>query len=129
MTTTLDVFRNEKDVRTFEPGTVIFKEGDRGKVMFAVLEGEVNIVKSNVLLATMGPGEVFGEMALVDDSPRSADAVAKTACKVAAVDDRSFLRMVAYNPQIALQLMSLLSERLRKANEETVHHSAEHHTE
>ncbi len=121
MTTTLDVFRNEKDVRTFEPGTVIFKEGDRGKLMFAVLEGEVNISKGSVLLATIGPGEVFGEMALVDDSPRSADAVAKTAVKAAAVDDRSFLRMVAYNPQIALQLMSLLSERLRKADEQAAH--------
>lgn len=118
MTTTLDVFRNEKDVRTFEPGTVIFKEGDRGKLMFAVLEGEVNIIKGSVLLATIGAGEVFGEMALVDDSPRSADAVAKTTVKAAAVDDRSFLRMVAYNPQIALQLMSLLSERLRKADEQ-----------
>ncbi|MFN8474639.1 MAG: cyclic nucleotide-binding domain-containing protein [Anaerolineae bacterium] len=120
MATTLDVFRNEKDVRTFEAGTVIFKEGDRGKVMFAVLDGQVDIVKSDVRLATLGPGEVFGEMALVDDSPRSADAVAKTDCKLAAVDDRSFLRMVAYNPQIALQLLSLLSERLRKADEKAV---------
>ncbi len=128
MATTLDVFRNEKDIRTFEAGAVIFREGDHGKEMFAVLDGSVDIKKGNVVLATLGPGSVFGEMALIDDSPRNADAVAKTDCRLAAVDDRRFLRLVAYNPQIALQLLSILSERLRQADADVAARQ-EHHNE
>ena len=122
MTTTLDVFRNEKDIRSFAPEAVIFHEGERGHEMFAVLDGSVEIRKGDVVLATLGAGSIFGEMALIDDAPRSADAVAKTACRVAVVDERSFLRLIAHNPQIALQLMTILSERLRDTDQAAARH-------
>lgn len=109
------IFHNEPDVRTFAAGQLIFSEGQQGDgYMYAVLDGQVEIVRDNRALATITVGGVFGEMALIDQQPRSANAVAQTDCRVAAISDTRFTRLVSQNPHFALEMMRLLTERVRQ---------------
>ena len=110
----LDYFRNEKDVRSFQPGEVIFRDGDAGDCFFAVLDGTVEIVLDGQTVETVSPGGVFGEMALIDSSPRSASAVARDAVRVAAVGKPRFMFLVQQTPFFALEIMHVLAERLRR---------------
>jgi CRP/FNR family cyclic AMP-dependent transcriptional regulator len=112
-----ELLRSEPDVRTFAPGEVIFAEGEKGDCMFAVLEGEIDLRKAGLTLETVLPGSVFGEMALIDQEPRSATAIARTGCRVAAVSQRRFTLLVQQTPFFALQVMHILAERLRRADQ------------
>ncbi len=109
------VFRGAGSTRTLQAGTVIFEEGDAGQEMFGVIEGEVELRLRNGRVLILGPDDIFGEMALVDSSPRSATAVAVTETTLAVVDRRRFLFLVGETPSFALQVMSNLAERLRAA--------------
>jgi len=109
------IFNNETDVRSFTTGQVIFSEGQPSEgLMFAVLEGEVDIKKGGRFLATNLPGGLFGEMGLLDHAPRSATATARTDCRVAAITEQRFNKLVSQNPLFALDMMRLLSERIRR---------------
>ena len=108
-----EMLRREPDVRRFQAGETLFHEGDAGDCMFAVLEGEVEIERSGVVLERVGPGGVFGEMALIDHSPRSATAIAREACSVTALGQKRFLFLVQQTPYFALEIMHVLAERLR----------------
>ena len=101
------------NIKGYPKGSVIFKEGDQSKEMYIVIEGDVKILKRDTRIAAVGKGQIFGEMALVDKSPRSASAVALTDCKLAAVDERQFITMVQNTPDFALQVMRIMVERLR----------------
>ena len=109
-----EVLRNESTALTFRAGETIFSEGERGDTMFAVLDGEVEIRKHGHVLETVAHGGVFGEMALIDDAPRSADAIAKTDCRVVAIGEKRFMTLVQQTPFFALQLMQVLSDRIRR---------------
>lgn len=108
--------RGDPDVRTFGAGETIFKEGDPGKHMFAVLDGDVDIRKNDRVLECVRAGGVFGEMALIDKQPRSASAVAHSACRVVAVSETRFLFLVEQTPTFALQLLRVVVDRLRRAS-------------
>ena len=110
---TFNVFNNEPDVRPFSAGQVIFEEGQPGDLMFAVLEGEVEINRQNRVLESISAGGVFGEMGLIDHKPRSASAIGKTDGRVAAITARRFQVLVSQNPHFALQMLQLLAERVR----------------
>jgi CRP/FNR family cyclic AMP-dependent transcriptional regulator len=109
-----DFLRREKDVRSFQAGDSIFQEGEPGDAMYAVVDGEVEIRKGGRLLETVPHGAVFGEMALIDRSARSADAVAKTDCTLAVVTQRRFTFLVQETPFFAVDIMRVLAERLRR---------------
>jgi CRP/FNR family transcriptional regulator, cyclic AMP receptor protein len=109
------VFRGAGSSRTVPAGTVIFEEGDAGQEMFGVISGEVELRLRNGRVLILGPDDIFGEMALVDSSPRSATAVAVAETTLAVVDRRRFLFLVGETPSFALQVMSNLAERLRAA--------------
>ena len=113
---TLSLFRNAPS-EEFAAGQIIFSAGEEGKSMYVVAEGEVNIVVGSVIAETVVPGGIFGGMALIDLRVRSADAVAKTACKLVPVDLRQFQFLVSETPFFAVQVMSIMAERLRHANE------------
>lgn len=112
--TTFTVFNNEPDVRPFSPGQVIFEQGQPGDVMYAVLEGEVEMKRQDRVIETIPVGGVFGEMALVDQLPRSASAVGKTSGRVAAITARRFQILVSQNPHFALQMLQLMAGRVRR---------------
>ena len=112
---TFSIFNNEPDVRSFQAGQAIFSEGQPDNdLMYAVLDGEVEIVRQQHLLETIPPGGVFGEMALLDDQPRSATAIAKTACRIAVITVKRLTLLVSQNPHFALDLMRVLVGRVRR---------------
>ena len=110
----MNLFRYAKNTQTFAAGETIFTEGTPGREMYVVLEGSVDIRVSDKTLDVARPGEIFGEMALIDSSARSATAIAKDDCTVAPVDEKQFLRMVDRNPLFSLNVMQVLADRLRR---------------
>jgi CRP-like cAMP-binding protein len=112
----LNLFR-DKEATSFAAGEFVFKAGDSGETMYIITEGEVNVVDgSGTTLDTAGPGSIVGELALIDDEPRSATVVAKTACRLVAVDRRRFEYMVQETPFFALAVMKVIADRLRKTS-------------
>jgi CRP-like cAMP-binding protein len=98
----------------FAPGDIIFSEGDKGDKMYVIRSGEVEIERDGKVVETLSSGGIFGEMALIDGSPRAATARAKTACEVAPVTEKSFLFLVHETPFFAIAVMRTLAERLRR---------------
>ena len=92
---------------------VIVKEGDKGVFMYVVLDGVVAISINEKVVEKVGPGGVFGEMALVDQSARVATAVAETDCTMLSINRNDFMALVKTKPDFALSLLKALAERLR----------------
>ena len=111
-----DLFRQEAGALQVAPGDFLFREGDKGDKMYVLLEGEMEIVLGDLVLETAGPGSLIGEMALIDDSPRTASAVAKTSCRLAEIDRRRFHFLVQQTPHFATHVMKTLADRLRHMN-------------
>jgi CRP/FNR family cyclic AMP-dependent transcriptional regulator len=116
-TPTTTLFRNETDPKHFKAGETIFSEGSPGDYMYAVIDGEVDIVKGGKVVDTIGSGGLFGEMALIDHMVRSAAARAKTDCSAAQIDEKRFLFLVREHPNFALHLMRVLTDRIRNRTE------------
>lgn len=115
---TLDLFRNETEYETYAAGQAIFSEGESGDAMYVVLEGEVELLIKGAVVETLGPGEPFGEMALIDRSPRVGTVVAKTACKLVPIAEKRFLFMVQMTPYFSLDIMKVMAQRLRKMDKQ-----------
>ena len=107
------LFLNAKTFQDVPAGTLIFEAGASGNVMFGIVEGEVEVRLPNGEVRRLGPDETFGEMSVVDSSPRSATVVAVTDTKLAVIDRRTFLFLVHETPMFALQVMSSIAQRLR----------------
>lgn len=112
---TVDLVKRERNTKRYTAGDVIFAEGDKGKDCFYVLEsGEVDISNHKKFLETVQTGGFFGEMGMVNHKPRSATAVAKTDCVVVEVNEGDFYFMIQHSPFFALEMMQVLSERVRR---------------
>jgi CRP/FNR family cyclic AMP-dependent transcriptional regulator len=107
------IFRNAQTVREVAAGDVIFEEGSGGEEMFGVIEGEVELRLPDGHTFKIAQDDTFGEMAVIDSSPRSATAVALADTKLAVIDKSTFLFLVHETPLFALQVMKTLTERLR----------------
>lgn len=112
-------------IRTFEPGEIVFREGDDSREMFVVLEGQIEIVKisprGDVKLATLSRGEFLGEMSLLESLPRSATARAIGKVKLLAIHPGGFLLKIRRDPTFAFEIMQTLSRRIRVTNETLIH--------
>ncbi|MBK9518889.1 MAG: Crp/Fnr family transcriptional regulator [Anaeromyxobacter sp.] len=108
--------------REFPRGAVLFHEGERGQEMFVVHQGKVTISKRvgevEKILSTLGPGEFLGEMAILNNRPRSATATCAEDSKVLVIDAKTFETMVRSSAEIAVRLIKKLSDRLAEANEQ-----------
>jgi CRP-like cAMP-binding protein len=109
------LFRSDEKARDYTAGEIIIETGDIDQEMFVILEGQVDIVADDKVLETVNPGGMFGEMALIDASPRSAGAVARSDCRLVPVDQRRFQYMVQQTPYFSLHVMRVLAERLRRS--------------
>jgi CRP-like cAMP-binding protein len=99
----------------FSTGSRIVRQGEPGNAFFVVLDGEASVVRSGLPSIPLGPGDSFGEMALLDGGPRSATVVAKTDVLCLRLARAAFTKMLKSEPEIALVLLGELSRRLRLA--------------
>ena len=111
----------EKYLEVFDQGELIFNEGDSGDAMYVVIDGEVEIRKatsssSTKTLISLHSGDIFGEMALIEQKSRSASAVAVKSTKALVLNQNLFESFIDTNPDFARKMIRVLSERLRKAN-------------
>ena len=107
------LFYNAKTFTDVPAGTVIFEEGASGAEMFGVVDGEVEVRLPNGAVRKLGPDDTFGEMAIIDSSPRGGTVIAVTDTRLAVIDRDTFLFLVQQAPMFSLQVMSSLAERLR----------------
>jgi len=114
---TLSMFQNAEDFETYSPGHIIFKRGEPGTVMYVVKRGEVELQIENKPFTTVGPGGIVGEMALIDNEPRSLTAMAKTECQLVPIDQKRFSFLVQQTPFFAIEVMKIMAERLRAVHE------------
>jgi CRP/FNR family transcriptional regulator len=111
----------EKCINEYAVADVIFEEGSTGRELYVVLEGTVEIAKvsgaNKITIVTLGKGEFFGEMAVIDGSSRSATAIAAAPkTKVMRINHARFVYLVSQQPAFALMIMDALSKRLRASN-------------
>ncbi len=106
--------------REFPVGTVLFREGDSGKEMYVIQSGQVAISKKvrdvEKVLATLGPGEFFGEMAIISNKPRTATATVAVPARLLVIDPKTFEAMVRGNAEIAIRMIKKLADRLQEAD-------------
>ncbi len=116
----LDAIHQATQEAEYLPGEVIIREGDRGDKLYVLLEGEVAIIKnhgtpSEHRLATMTSSDFIGEMAILDDAPRSATAVAVAPSKLLTLDGMSLKELIRQMPEIAFAIFPVLTHRVRDA--------------
>jgi len=109
--------------RTFRSGEVIFHRDDPGQVLYVIKEGKVKICLispdgQEISLVVFGKGECFGELALLDGLPRSADAIAVEKAECYTLQRSDFHNAIMKNPKIAIQVLEVISKRLRNTNEQ-----------
>ena len=112
----------EKCINEFDVGEVIFEEGSTGRDLYVVLDGKVDIAKINgpnkTVIVTLGKGEFFGAMAVIDGSSRSATAISSAPqTRVMRINHARFVYLVSQQPAFALMIMDALSKRLRASND------------
>ena len=104
------------------PNTVLFHEGDRGEEMYILQSGRVKISKKirgvEKTLATLEKGEFFGEMAILNDKPRSASAETVEECEMLVIDRKTFDTLLRSNVEIAIRFIKRLADRLRETNDQ-----------
>lgn len=114
----LEFFRAGGKAEAVAAGTKFFEENEKAGFfgrdkMYLLLEGDVGLTVGGRPVGSVKIGEIFGEMAAISDSPRTATALAKTACRVIALDDKAFKKALEVKPEFALMLMGMMIERLR----------------
>lgn len=109
-----NIIKSPGNYDDYKAGDTIFKKGDPGETMFAIASGEVDIVVDGKVVDELSQGDIFGEMSLIDNQPRSADAIARTDSAIVTIDEKKFLYMTDHTPRFALQVMRLVAQRLRE---------------
>lgn len=100
-------------VMRYEAGKVFMQEGQSGVFMYIVLEGRIHIQIQSHVVEEIGPGGIFGEMALLERTERLASAVAETECTVLAINRATFLSLIQDNPDFGMAILGAIGERLR----------------
>ncbi len=107
--------------RVYANGEAICREGEKGEVMYVIQSGKVKITKhtpsGEISLATLGSGDIFGEMALFDKLPRSATATALGEARVLNIDKKKLFLTISHDPTLVFKILETMSQRLRKLNE------------
>jgi len=111
----LRAMADRADQVEFRPGEAIVVEGMRGGAFFAIVDGKARVTREKRTLATLGPGDFFGELALLDGGERTASVVAATPLLCIRIFKRAFDRLIAEEPGVAARMLSVLAGRVRRA--------------
>jgi CRP/FNR family cyclic AMP-dependent transcriptional regulator len=111
-----ELFRHETELETLVAGQTLFNEGEKGDLMYVLMSGTVMILIRGRLLETAEVGAMVGEMAMIDEAPRSATVIAKTDCKFLPIDRKRFNFLVQQTPNFAVHVMRVIADRLRRAD-------------
>ena len=103
------------DVATFHARERIVTQGQAGGTFYVIVEGEATVAQEGRTLGTLGPGDFFGEISLLDGGPRTADVIAVTPVSTIRVFKRTFDAMVSQEPKVAAQILAVVARRLRNA--------------
>ena len=114
--------RASMDTVKIAKGSILFKEGDDGEHLYVIIDGKLKLGTSSGdgrenLLSILGPGEMFGELSLFDPGPRTSTATAVTDAKLLSLGHEKVIPWLKQNPEVSLQLLARLSQRLRRTNE------------
>ena len=112
-----ELFSNNPDIVRVKAGQPLFTEGEDGHQMFVLTTGTAEVIVNNRVVETLQHGNIVGEMGIVSPGQRSATVVATTDCDFVAIDEKRFLYLVQQTPYFATQVMRVLAERLRAANQ------------
>ena len=115
-----NLFEKDAVPTPYSAGQVIFEDGQARDFMYVIKKGEVDIVIRDQVVETVGEEGFFGELALIDRSPRSATAIAKTDCVLIKIDERQFLYLIQETPFFALIVMGTMAARIRRRNAQTI---------
>ena len=115
-----DILNTLMSEERYAPGEVLFQEGDAGDAMYLLRSGRAAVIKGEfeqpIILGYRGPGEIIGEMALLEQRPRSASIIAVDDVRALKIKRRNFQELLSYKPEISLSVMATLSSRLRAAD-------------
>jgi CRP/FNR family cyclic AMP-dependent transcriptional regulator len=100
-----------------EEGKVLTREGQTGSEFFVIVDGDVSVTKDGSQIRTLGPGDFFGEIALLEDTPRTATVTATTPLRFFVLTRQSFRSLLARQPEIEQQVTKALEERMRSKSE------------
>ncbi len=114
--------RSSMDTVMIAKGGILFKEGDDGEHLYVIIDGKLKLGTSSGdgrenLLSILGPGEMFGELSLFDPGPRTSTATAVTDARLLSLSHEKVIPWLKQNPEVSLQLLTRLSQRLRRTNE------------
>ena len=112
----LPLLARERNVVSLKAGEVLFRAGEQARCMYVVLSGTLRIGDGNVVYEDIGAGSIVGEMALIDHGPRSATVTATSDATLAEIDEKRFVFLVERTPHFALNVMRMMSQRLRHQN-------------
>jgi CRP-like cAMP-binding protein len=112
-----ELFANNPDIIHVKAGQPLFAEHEEGHLMFVLTTGTAEVIVNNRVVEELQHGSIVGEMGIVSPGPRSATVFATTDCEFVAIDEKRFLYLVQQTPFFATQVMRVLAERLRAANQ------------
>jgi CRP-like cAMP-binding protein len=115
--TVLKYFGKNTKTQSVKAGKPIFQVGDKGEVMYILVEGQADVIVYDKVVESSGPGSIFGEMAIVDPEPRSASVIAKTDCRLIPVTQKAFLGLIKKKPNFAIDVIGMITKRLRRMND------------
>lgn len=109
----LEKIAKTSDEITMTAGTVIVDQGQTGREAFVILDGQVGVKRNNRKVATLGPGDVVGELSLLDHGPRTATAICETDCELLVIAQRHFRGVIEEVPMLGTKLLASLAARIR----------------
>jgi len=110
----LGLFKGEENVVAVKAGDVLFSKGDPARSMYVVLSGDLRVGDGNKIFEQLSAGGLVGEMALIDHASRAATVTAQTDSTLAEIDEKRFLFLTQQTPSFALNVLRVLSQRLRR---------------
>lgn len=111
-----ELFRHATDLQVLPAGQALFREGEQGDRMYVLMSGVAEISVHGKVVETAEAGAILGEMAMVDEAPRSASVVAKSDCSLLPIERHRFNFLIQQTPNFALHVMRVMADRLRRTD-------------